>query len=79
MLPGVRFSTTRLRRSPCRSYVDDMHRNDFPPFDAYALAHELQLTAGAADVAMTVRLAGSLALQVHLRRVVDRRQSGRSG
>ena len=33
-LPGVRFSTMRLRRSPRLSYVDDRQMNDFPPFDA---------------------------------------------
>src|SRR5438093_7540398 len=34
ILPGVKFKTMRLRRTPARSYVDDMQMNDFPPFDA---------------------------------------------
>ena len=34
ILPGGRFSTRRLRRSPLRSYVEDMQTNDFPPLKA---------------------------------------------
>ena len=33
-LPGVRFSTMRLLRTPRRSYVDDRQTNDLPPLDA---------------------------------------------
>jgi hypothetical protein len=36
--------------------------------------HELELTARAADVPVAARLARRLALEIHLRRVVDRRE-----
>ena len=45
---------------------------DLPPCDGVGAAHELQLAAGAADVAVAGGLRGRLALQVDLRRVVDR-------
>ena len=34
MLPGVRSTTTRLARTPWRSYVEDMQMNALPPLEA---------------------------------------------
>ena len=49
-----------------------------PPLRRIGAAHELQLPAGARDVAEAVGFRRRLALQVDLRGVVDRDRRGRS-
>ena len=72
MLPGVRLRTIRLRRLPV-SLVGRSHANErFSSFRRIGSAHELQLTARAADMAVPVRFRSSLSLQIDLSRVVDR-------
>jgi len=70
-LPGVRSTTMRLARAA--ALVGGRHADErLAALGDVGAAHELRLPARAADVAVAGGLARGLALQVHLRRAVDR-------
>ena len=57
------------------TFVGRRHADErLPAVRRVARADELELTAGSADVAVSVRLARRLTLEIHLGRVVDRHQ-----
>ena len=71
-LPGVRLRTMRLLRVAALLVGRREADEGLAAFRRIGAAHELQLAAGAADVAVAVGFRGRLALQVDLRGVVDR-------